>query len=237
MESQVIEVPEWGSSFGSTMQDRRGATPEFEQNGPGQAWQFAAQIAQLLGNDSEPDPLFFEESWALGVPAAVENWRQRLARRSACGAPYEFHHLGSEMFMRQREWYPQSASESAAQIATSAAVPEDVRGTLQSAIKPAGRESAAKRESQAWEEFETFADGGGQTGCPMTLPRACELLGVTASANLAQIRAAYLRMVSRWHPDRLERGSEEARQHATDQMATINDAWHLLRSGLQQESA
>jgi DnaJ domain len=254
MEGQVNEV----RGFGSTMQDHYAAMPEFEQNGQGETWQFAAQVAQLLGDDSEPDPLFFTESWTLGVPAAVENWRQRLARHSTCGAPYELHGLGSEMFMREREWFAQSSSEGAAGLATSPAIRtatgiaacEDAGGgTLQAAIKPAGPESAVKRESQAWEELNTFADGPfadsssvnrEQTVCPvsaMTLHRACKLLGVTASSNLEQIKAAYRRMVSRWHPDRLEHGTEEARQFATGQMATINDAWHLLRSSLPQHSA
>jgi curved DNA-binding protein CbpA len=44
-------------------------------------------------------------------------------------------------------------------------------------------------------------------------------------------------MASQWHPDRLERGSEHARRMATDQMAAINEAYSLLRSGPRQQAA
>ena len=47
-----------------------------------------------------------------------------------------------------------------------------------------------------------------------------------------EIRAAYRRKVSQWHPDRLDRRSEDVRQRATAQMAAINEAYRLLCSGI-----
>jgi curved DNA-binding protein CbpA len=41
-------------------------------------------------------------------------------------------------------------------------------------------------------------------------------------------------MASQWHPDRLEFRTESVRQIATEQMAAINEAYHLLRSCLPQ---
>jgi DnaJ-class molecular chaperone len=71
----------------------------------------------------------------------------------------------------------------------------------------------------------------------MTPRRACRLLGVSANSSGEQIKAAYRRMASQWHPDRLARGSEHERQMATEQMAAINEAYSLLRSGSRQQAA
>ncbi len=63
----------------------------------------------------------------------------------------------------------------------------------------------------------------------MTYLRAYELLSVSENSTVTQIRAAYRRMVSEWHPDRLEQSGERVRAFATKQMAAINEAYHLLR--------
>jgi DnaJ like chaperone protein len=66
----------------------------------------------------------------------------------------------------------------------------------------------------------------------MTQYRACQLLGVTSNSTQRQIKAAYRRKVSQWHPDRLESRTKEVRLLATEQMAAINEAYRLLRNGL-----
>ena len=58
-------------------------------NLPGHTWQLVNDVKELLGEESEPDPLFLVESWTLGVPAAVVNWqrrRQGQADRGVCTA-------------------------------------------------------------------------------------------------------------------------------------------------------
>jgi len=57
-----------------TVQEICEAIPDLETNRSELAGQFANG---LLGDDSDPDPLFFEESWTLGVAAAVEHFQQR----------------------------------------------------------------------------------------------------------------------------------------------------------------
>lgn len=63
----------------------------------------------------------------------------------------------------------------------------------------------------------------------MKCQSAYELLKVNRYSTESQIKAAYRRMVGQWHPDRLERKSEEVREFATNQTAAINEAYHLLR--------
>jgi curved DNA-binding protein CbpA len=64
----------------------------------------------------------------------------------------------------------------------------------------------------------------------MTPRHACRLLGVAANSTHDQLKSAYRRMVSQWHPDRLGPATDDARQRATDQMAAINEAYRLLRT-------
>ena len=64
---------------------------------------------------------------------------------------------------------------------------------------------------------------------PMTLERACEVLCLSAGSCEAQIKAAYRKLVSRWHPDLYESGNELERARATERMAAINDAYRILR--------
>src|ERR1035437_4388555 len=65
----------------TTMQNGHAAMPPIELDRPELAGQFANQMEQVLGGDSEPDPLFFVESWTIGVPAAVQNLQLRRRRQ------------------------------------------------------------------------------------------------------------------------------------------------------------
>jgi DnaJ-domain-containing protein 1 len=61
-----------------------------------QDWQFADQIQHLVGDDFEPDTLFLEESWTLGVPAAIESWqRRRRGQAERERQSHAFRELGS----------------------------------------------------------------------------------------------------------------------------------------------
>ena len=96
-------------------------------------------------------------------------------------------------------------------------------------------DSATQTQDQAQRESDAFAE---ECDCrqdaihPMTHHRACQLLGVTSTSTQRQIKAAYRRKVSQWHPDRLESRTKEVRLLATEQMAAINEAYRLLRGGL-----
>ena len=63
----------------------------------------------------------------------------------------------------------------------------------------------------------------------MTVRRARRILGVNMFSNERQIKAAYRRLVSRWHPDRSVWATAAAREQATEQMMLINEAYRMLR--------
>jgi len=189
---------------------------------PNQAGIFASG---LLEDDPETDPIFFEESWTLGATAAAERWRQRRAgrqdRERQGRAFREFNNMGTLFFIQQRALYADRfpAVEAAPVAQTAGWLP------------PFSAEPAAQTEYHAPQEWETSPEENSrpQATHSMTRQRACRLLGVTADDTREQIKTAYRRMASQWHPDRLERRTEEARQLATEQMAAINEAYSVIR--------
>jgi curved DNA-binding protein CbpA len=52
--------------------------------------------------------------------------------------------------------------------------------------------------------------------------------GVSTDATEAEIKAAYRRLVSEWHPDRLNNMAKELREIATERLKTISQAYELL---------
>ena len=53
-------------------------------------------------------------------------------------------------------------------------------------------------------------------------------LGVPPSASTAEIRASYLALARRFHPDHLAHATPPEREQATARMARINAAWSVL---------
>jgi len=207
----------------STMQGGCGTSPAVDPSGPSQAWQFVNDFEQLIGDSFEPDPLFFEESWTLGASAAAENLRQRRLRQSdrrgRTARFSDFDILGAQFFfVHQSE--PQD--EQLSSTRNSNRPPEPLKGFAAQSQPDAPQEPVAIAEEFDWSQ-ETFL--------PMTQDRACRLLGVTAASTRMQVKSAYRRLVTRWHPDLLECQTENLRQIATVKMAAINEAYHLLYSG------
>lgn len=56
-----------------------------------------------------------------------------------------------------------------------------------------------------------------------------DLLGVTASADPAELRRAYVRMARRYHPDLHATADPTAVAYAENQMRELNLAWEVLR--------
>jgi len=182
---------------------------------------FAGQLQGILGDDSDLDPVFLEESWILGVPAAIHRRQERRSSQSERERKArdfrELNSLGTLAFVDAGEWLGgvyQLAAQMGSQMATARETP----------ARPADPDhTAAAQPIQATQLTPEQS--------------ACRLLGVTPTSTRQQLRAAFRRMVVAWHPDRLERGSDTLRFQATERMAAINEAYRLLRGNLSAEPA
>ena len=215
----------------ATSHDGYEPIPSLEQNRPKQVWKFVDEFQQLLGDDSAPDSQFFVESWTFGLNAAVDNYQQRRNKKAnrdrQSSALEDFDDLVNLSMNQDTEGsneYPRSVETAM------------YTGSYETGWKlRSSDEVVARMQSQVAEDndaLEEVFDTGQATAYPMTVASACELLEVDASSTRQQIRAAYRRKVSQWHPDRLDRRSEQVRRRATAQMAAINEAYRLLCNGL-----
>jgi hypothetical protein len=183
---------------------------------------FASGIHNLVGEDAEPDPLFFVESWTVGASRAAENLKQR--RQAQSGFQPQTHtfdpsiHLGAEFFVQQSQ---QSTQFNSSRYAAS---------------RPAYAEGFATNAHQTSQDRSEASPRGNETSHqpnqPMTLHLALQILEVTATSTQSEIKSAYRRLVNEWHPDRFEGKSERARQLATTKMSAINKAYQFLRNTL-----
>jgi DnaJ-domain-containing protein 1 len=216
----------------TTTEESRDATPAIEPNRPAQAWQFVDEFQRLVGDDSEPDIRFFVESWTSGTAAAVENFQQRRQREPARERPRDAFRKSDSLEILSCE------QELAFNAEFTSSIPAPtVAGAFKAGWRPQSDDDpVARMQEQAWRQWERFTEEhGASSGAvhPITLESARLLLGVTPASTRKQIKAAYRRMVSQWHPDRLELGTEDVRQIATERMAAINEAYHLLLSNLR----
>jgi hypothetical protein len=224
----------------STEQESYGGRPALEPNQPGRTWKFVDDFHGRMGDDSAPDPLFFVETWTLGMAAATENFQQRrrgLPDRETQSLPFrDSDSCKTLSFVQNGAVYVDFLSSACASANAGLGGAGSAR---QSSEEPSAQAQSQETQSPDTQDRTAFAsDRGSQKPIyPMTQRSACQFLGVTPTSSPKQIKAAYRQMVSQWHPDRLEFQTEEVRQRATEQMAAINDAYHLLRRGLLQESA
>jgi hypothetical protein len=218
---------------------------------------FANDIQQLFGDDLDLDPLFLEESWTFGAPIALENLRRRrqaqAERECQSRAFRELDTLGTLFFVENREPAGESLlADRAATIASGYGATWSPRAAQTAAPARDTQQSWTPKDwapedriAQSWmpedvpqhnagsQQMESIA----QPWDNMTLARARQLLGTSAASTREQIRSAYRRMVSQWHPDRLQHASEAVHERATQQMAAINEAYRLLCPTQQCEAA
>jgi DnaJ-domain-containing protein 1 len=156
------------------------------------------QIERVLGEEVEPDAAFFVDSWSLGVAAASEN----LARR--------------QQEQKQRQ------SRALGGVPLSSFVPFFMTEPVP--VVPERPRSMNSDDARAWEEEEIEP----VVTSPLTFEAACGLLGVNVSSTRDQIKTAYRKMASRYHPDRFACAGTRERQIAGDRMAAINEAYRFL---------
>jgi hypothetical protein len=183
-------------------------------------WLWANQMREVLGEDGELDPRILEESWASGIPVGLEAFRARREQVAAGdvggGTFSELNSVGSFWFSQATVWVGD-------------------RGTSGHSAHTSDSYTASwLRDPMEGDQASESAEGGGRDAVgrrpgTMTRERACELLGVGEDSCEMQIKVAYRRRVSEWHPDRMEQRDERVRSFATEQMVAINEAYHLLR--------
>ena len=62
----------------------------------------------------------------------------------------------------------------------------------------------------------------------LTIDRAYGLLGVPIGSSLEEIKAAYRRKISEWHPDKINHMARELREYATATTSRLNVAYKLI---------
>jgi DnaJ like chaperone protein len=202
----------------STTKEFDDAVSAAEPNRPRQNWQFVNEFQTRMGEDSEPDPQFFVESWTLGVSAAMENLQKRrqvqAARARHSHSMRQVQDLGTLASILEREL--------GAEFHSSVSMGQNEE--YQVASQP-----LLSAEEPEWDPLVEECESAQEASQPMTRERACRLLEVAANSTRPQIKAAYRRKVSQWHPDRLAHRGEDLRLLANRQMAAINEAYRFLR--------
>lgn len=198
-------------------------------NQSGQASPFASDFQQLLGEGSEPDPLFFIETWTLGTLAAVENFRQRqpVQQRQPMQpdrTPESRGDWGPTYAPSQSFFHPNAFNWSVF-VSVHTAIPDPTIST------------PSQQHSAQWNPSIPDSLSDQDETLPMTLDRAYKVLRVSPTSSVSEIKAAHRQLVVEWHPDRLQEKSDEVRRYATGKMAAINQAYSLLRNHLLQPSA
>ncbi len=210
---------------------------------PNQPPPFASDATPLMANGAD-DATFLEESWTLGVAAAAENLRRRRQlkayREDQTRAFRELQNLGTLRFIEEG----QRAATSALVDRPAAIVDRYDAASSQSWTPqdwtPEDR-IAQRWIPQGWTPGYMSRPGGPQQprhGTELMTPqRARLLLEITSPSSREQVRSAYRRMVGQWHPDRLQFTTEAVRNHATQHMAALNDAYRLLCSAELEQAA
>jgi hypothetical protein len=206
----------WYVGDDTTVQQNRQTAQAPAASQSGQTSQFASEFQQVLGEGSEPDPLFFIETWTLGTPAAIENFRLRQSSQ-AVNNPQTSGNF-EPAFASCHHFFSPAQLNWAVFTSVHTIAPESC-SPISAYQSQFGQDSTG--ESNVNNQDEAL---------PLTLDGACRILGVTPSSSLSQIKTAHRQLVNAWHPDRHQNEGEEIRRYATGKMATINAAYCILRN-------
>jgi hypothetical protein len=196
---------------------------------------FVEHMQHLFGD--EPDPIFLEESWMVGVPAAVERHHLRRTQREAYFSQHETGTVSSAL----------SELERIASLIDERPTASGVEAFLEERAQPLDSRYSAAWLQRVAVEPEPGDDTSAATadehhscaisGAGMSVAQATELLGVSPTATREKLRSVYRRMVSQCHPDRFQHAPDSIRHHATQQMAELNEAYRVLCENLLRQAA
>jgi DnaJ-domain-containing protein 1 len=180
-------------------------------------------MEEILGTHAEPDPLFFVDSWTMGLEAATESLQARRHPAKSHDAPV---HSAFD-FQVPVAFIPVVFSQDAPRSADfSTFTPIGFREAY-GVPAPSLQSAAPGPQKFHRPEPPSSVPDPAQ---PLTLQSAYSLLGVADPCSREQIKSAYRQLVRRYHPDRLPSSTSEERRIATDRMTAINQAYHLLCS-------
>jgi hypothetical protein len=196
--------------------------------GPANPSCLASQLRELLGEGCELDASLLEESWRSGLPVGTTSYRRNRNRSTENDKGVTFAELNTagSFFFSQESWL---VGDCRGDLYPWHPMRPYAAASLLDPLEESARPEVDQNPEQEPKEYRRPVDDT-ETSGSMTCERACDLLGVSGESTVAQIRMAYRRMVSEWHPDRMERSGETVRAFATKQMAAINEAYHLLRA-------
>lgn len=197
---------------------------------------FVDHMQQLFGED--PDPLFLQESWSMGVAAATENLERRRLQQMEHEDELRncaLRELGRIASLRSRS----AASSEAEELGwtPNGWVPADwvpADQLAQRALPHGWMPMDVPPQSQPSRQTEPIAEALGQQ---MSMAYAEEMLGVSAGDSREEIRSAYRKMVGICHPDRYQDATEAVRARATRQMAELNQAYRMVCESLFEQAA
>jgi hypothetical protein len=198
----------------ASLEDVRGSQPRAGADQTGVP--FLMQVERVLGEETVPDSEFFIDSWTVGVAAASENLLHRQENRK--NREHETPEWVAFPFFAPRFVAGEESSVEAAWLLREARADE---------ASMTYRRWQGDEEADDWQTADELEMAG-----PLTLESACRVLGVAATSTREQIRAAYRKMASRYHPDRLARSGAREQKLASDRMAWVNEAYRLLCTGL-----
>lgn len=176
---------------------------------------FFAQIEQVLGEETQPDAAFFMDTWTVGVSAASENFRRRQEGQKS-------REQGSPAWDTFSFFMPLFVATAEPPVQASWPLREAFAAE-RSIADPRRLRDEQMEDWQAPDEVEMVT--------PLTLESACHVLGVATTSTREQVKAAYRKMASRYHPDRQAQGGTREQKLASDRMASINEAYRLLCAG------
>jgi DnaJ-domain-containing protein 1 len=180
---------------------------------------FLAQIEQTLGMETMPDSEFFIDSWTVGFAAASQNFLRRQERLTTRAHELPAWHTFS--------FTPRFVEKAEASAAAAWPLRED---------RADERSTADLRWVDDEKEDDWLGPDEVEIEGPPTRESACRVLGVAVTSTQEQIRSAYRKMASRYHPDRLAHGDAREKRLASDRMASINEAYRLLNKGVAEPS-
>lgn len=178
---------------------------------------FLTDIEQVLGEETEPDAEFFVDSWTMGVAEASENFLRRKKQQKS-----RVHDLPQWAAVSTFSFPP--FFDSAAVASPETTQPLRKPSTAQHSMA----DSIVDWQSPGNDEWDNWREDEAESANPLTVESACRILGVTTASSREQIRAAYRKMATRYHPDRLAQAATRDQKLASDHMASINEAYRLL---------